>query len=159
MSSSGESQPQLPSEPPWPKETGIWATYSLHCHCGAVRYTMSMSPPLFHSQAEGKGIWTVSECNCSWCERNGLQTVHPLAENVTWTRGEGELSRYQMGAKNVTHLFCRRCGSVVGSDAREMFRKGVKPERMAINVSVHFGVRGRRGRLTKLGAGADAEGL
>ncbi|USW49437.1 Putative Mss4-like superfamily protein [Septoria linicola] len=79
---------ELPSKPPWPEETGIWATYPMHCHCGAIRYNMKISPPLFEEQAEGKGVYPVTSCNCSYCERTGYLTVHPRAENVTFTRGK-----------------------------------------------------------------------
>lgn len=126
-----------PSEPPWPlEETGVWGEYDLHCHCGAVRYTMKMSPPLFKEESQGKGVWKVTECDCSWCERNGQLAVHPLEENVTWTRGVEDLSKYQFGNKNVEHLFCKKCGSIVGSNSGEMFKKMGSAPRTVVNVSL-----------------------
>lgn len=134
------SDSQIPKhEPPWPTEaSGVWATYDFHCHCGAVRYTVKMSPPLYEEHSEGKGVWKVNECTCSWCERNGNQTIHPLAENFTWTRGEDNLTKYRFGNKNVDHLICKTCGSCVASDAVEMFAKMGKPPRMVLNVSVYL---------------------
>lgn len=124
-------------EPPWPEQSGVWASYEFHCHCGAVRYTVKLSPPLFEEQSEGKGVWEVCECSCSWCARNGLQNVHPLAENFTWTRGRENLSEYSFGEKRVTHLFCKTCGSCVGTDASEMFKAVGAEPRTVVNVSVN----------------------
>lgn len=72
---------------PWPEETGVWQTYDLHCHCGVIRWKMSISPPLLESQAQGKGIYTAILCDCSYCERNGVIACHPKAKNVEFTQG------------------------------------------------------------------------
>lgn len=76
-----------PSGPPWPPETGVWATYALACHCTAIKWTMKISPPLLESQAEGKGVYTAIECECSHCERKGQISCHPKMENVVFTEG------------------------------------------------------------------------
>ncbi|KAF2170753.1 hypothetical protein M409DRAFT_18725 [Zasmidium cellare ATCC 36951] len=129
------SSSDAPAEAPFPlEETGAWGHYDLHCHCGAVRYTMKMSPPLFEEESQGKGVWKVNECDCSWCERNGSLAVHPLEENVTWTRGVEHLSKYSFGNKNVEHLFCSKCGSFVGSDSGAMFKKMGSAPRTVVNV-------------------------
>lgn len=97
---------------------------------------MKMSPPLFEEESQGKGVWKVADCDCSWCERTGSLVVHPFEENVTWTRGVENLSKYSFGKKNVEHLFCKTCGSFVGTDSGEMFKKmGSKP-RTVVNVSI-----------------------
>jgi hypothetical protein len=102
--------------PPWPEETGIWATYALHCHCGALRLNMTISPPLLESQAEGKGIYTAVVCECSHCTRQGIIACHPKASNVTFTQGLEDRGEYRSGGKKNPHWFCRKCGCVVGTD-------------------------------------------
>lgn len=72
---------------PWPEENGVWQTYDLHCHCGAIRYKMAISPPLLESESQGKGIYTALVCDCSYCERNGVIACHPRAKNVQFTQG------------------------------------------------------------------------
>lgn len=58
----------------------------------------------------------MTECNCSHCERQGLQVVHPLQKNVNLTQGEDELTKYYCGNKMNPHLFCKHCGSVMMTD-------------------------------------------
>jgi len=72
---------------PWPEETGVWQTYDLHCHCGAIRYKMTLSPPLLESESEAKGIYTAVICDCSHCVRKGMIVAHPKAKNVEFTQG------------------------------------------------------------------------
>ena len=97
----------LPPEPPWPQETGVWASYALHCHCGAIRYNMKLSPPIFESEAEGKGVYPVMSCNCSYCERVGYLTVHPLVENVEFTQGTTQCKLIGIYCKCVALMECR----------------------------------------------------
>jgi len=72
---------------PWPEENGIWHTYDLHCHCGAIRYKMTISPPLLESESQGKGTYTAILCDCSSCQRNGTIACHPRAKNVEFRQG------------------------------------------------------------------------
>lgn len=90
------TKPQTPSSVPWTQPNGISATYALHCHCGAVRYEMTLSPPLYAEQTQDKEQCVAVDCNCSHCERHGSIAVHPLAKDVVFTRGL-EVSLYQPG--------------------------------------------------------------
>ena len=81
------SQPSPKVDLPWTLSNGVYATYDLHCHCASVRYKMRISPPLYAEQAEGKGQCVAIDCECSYCARNGLLLVHPLAEDVEFTHG------------------------------------------------------------------------
>lgn len=76
-----------PLKTPWPEQTGVFATYPLQCHCGAIQWTMRLSPPLLESQAEGKGVYTTLECDCTHCERKGSISCHPKMADVKFTQG------------------------------------------------------------------------
>ncbi|EME81642.1 uncharacterized protein MYCFIDRAFT_19570, partial [Pseudocercospora fijiensis CIRAD86] len=99
-------------------------TYPLHCHCGTIRLTMKISPPLFpsssssSSEPNNQDVYPVGECNCSFCERNGYLSVHPRASNVEITRGEEAITKYKFGAKQNPHWFCKNCGSVIATDLK-----------------------------------------
>lgn len=76
--------------PPWPPESGNWAYYALHCHCGAIRYKMKISPPLLASQNPSPSsdpVYVAKNCQCSHCMRNGVIAIHPKAVNVEFTQG------------------------------------------------------------------------
>jgi hypothetical protein len=74
-------------------------TYEGTCHCGAVRYEATMSPP---SKAFA--------CNCSICRRAGWLLAFVPVTDFRLVSGEGQLSDYQFGKKSSHHLFCRTCG-------------------------------------------------
>ena len=87
MTSESNNKPRGPIEPPWTQPNGISATYACHCHCGAVRWDMTLSPPLYAEQTQGKEQCVAAECNCSHCERHGSLAVHPLATDIVFTKG------------------------------------------------------------------------
>lgn len=92
--------------PPFPPPTGEYSDHAANCHCGAVRFTFSISPPLDE--------YPVVVCNCSICQRNGYLLVYPIKENLK-LREESEeaMGSYVFGNKNVKHSFCKQCGSSV----------------------------------------------
>ena len=55
------------------------STHEGNCHCGAVRFTITLTPPLPEQN--------VSSCDCSICTRNGYLLVYPLDKDVTWHQG------------------------------------------------------------------------
>ena len=96
------------------------ATQTHHggCHCGAVRYTVSLDlsqPALV--------------CNCSMCGRAGTMLMFVPADQFTVERGEDHLTEYQFHKHVIHHLFCRTCG--IKPFARG---KGPKGETVAVNV-------------------------
>ncbi|KAL1589633.1 hypothetical protein WHR41_01526 [Cladosporium halotolerans] len=101
---------------PWPAETGVSATYPMACHCGAIQWTITLSPPLLESQSEGKGVYTALECDCTHCERKGLIACHPKAKDVVFTQGLEHRAEYLCGARKNPHWFCGLCGSTLGTD-------------------------------------------
>jgi hypothetical protein len=119
---------------PWSDPNGISASYDLHCHCGAVKYTITLSPPLYKEQAEGKEQWTAIDCNCSHCERVGAINVHPLAKDVKFTQGWENVVEYRSGAKKNPHLNCKFCGCFLGTDLSVIMEEMGLEHRMVINV-------------------------
>lgn len=123
--------------PPFPPPTGEFSEHKANCHCGAVRFTFSISPPL--------DAYTVVECNCSICQRNGYLLVYPIKENLKLANGSEEsMGSYTFGNKTVKHNFCKECGSSVFFEVQspppeaiaEAEAKGEKlPVIMGVNVS------------------------
>jgi hypothetical protein len=74
-------------------------TYEGSCHCGAVRYRVTMAPPV-------KAL----ACNCSICGRQGWLLGFVDDAAFTLTAGADALTDYQFGKKNIHHVFCRTCG-------------------------------------------------
>ncbi len=48
------------------------------CHCGYIKYAVTLSPPLPE--------YTVLECNCSVCIKAGYLLTYPKREDVKWVR-------------------------------------------------------------------------
>jgi len=93
-------------------------SYTGGCHCGAVRFRVTM--PL-----EG-----VLSCNCSICSKTGALLAIAPAEQFELTSGEDALADYQFGKKRIHHLFCKRCG--IRSFARGPMPDGTSA--VAVNV-------------------------
>ncbi len=74
-------------------------TYEGSCHCGAVRYQVTMPAP-------GKGM----ACNCSICSRAGWLLAFVGGDSFRLLSGEDALVDYQFGRKHLHHTFCRTCG-------------------------------------------------
>ena len=73
-------------------------TYSGSCHCGAVRYRVTMA-------LEG-----AITCNCSICSKTGTALAFAPASQFELLDGEASLTDYQFGKKKIHHLFCKTCG-------------------------------------------------
>ncbi|KAG8167454.1 hypothetical protein KVR01_003143 [Diaporthe batatas] len=128
--------------PPFPPPTGEYSNHKANCHCGAVRFTFSISPPLDN--------YPVVECNCSVCQRNGYLLVYPIKENVDLGDGAEEaMGSYCFANKSVKHNFCKQCGSSVFFEvlrpppdaAAEAERRGGKlPTIMGVNLRMITGL-------------------
>ncbi len=99
-------------------------TYVGGCHCGAVRYevTMALDP--------------VIVCNCSICSKTGTMMSFTSAETFKLLSGEEVLTDYLFNKHHIHHLFCSRCG--IRSFCRGMGRDG--KEMRAINLRCLEGV-------------------
>jgi hypothetical protein len=69
------------------------------CHCGAVRYEVTMAEP---DKAYA--------CNCSICSRAGWLLGFVARDAMRITSGQDSLTDYQFGKKKLHHFFCRTCG-------------------------------------------------
>jgi hypothetical protein len=117
-----DEPPQLP-----PFDPANCQTYEAGCHCGTVKYSVTLSPPLTEQK--------VVSCNCSICSRNGYLFVYPLREHFRLKSGEDALKSYSFGPKRVLHKFCTKCGSSVFLDPR-MTEFGQQPDLLGVNVSL-----------------------
>ena len=93
-------------------------TYTGGCHCGAVRYRVTMA-------LEAGMI-----CNCSICSKAGTMLAVAPPGGFELLSGQDALSDYQFGKKKIHHLFCSRCGI-------KSFARGVGPggrETTVVNV-------------------------
>ena len=99
-------------------------TYTGGCHCGAVRYRVTMA-------LEG-----AITCNCSICSKTGTVLAFAPAAQLKLLRGQDALADYQFGKKRIHHLFCRTCGV-------RSFGRGAMPDgtqMVAVNVRCLDGV-------------------
>lgn len=112
--------------------------YEGGCHCGAVSYTVKLSPPL----SEG----VVSQCNCSICHINGQLMVYPLESQITWHSGKDSMTGYTFGPAKIMHFFCPTCGTSLGGKSTE----GVFANNRAVNVRTLRGVDIESLKLRKL---------
>jgi len=88
------------------------------CHCGAVRYEVTMS------------LEQTISCNCSICTKAGYLLAFVPANQFKLLSGEDALRDYQFNKKIAHHVFCSTCGI-------HSFSQGMSPdgkEMRAINL-------------------------
>ncbi len=99
-------------------------TYTGGCHCGAVRYRVTMA------------LDAAITCNCSICSKTGTMLAFAPAARFELLSGGDALTDYQFGKKRIHHLFCSRCGL-------RSFARGAMPDgtpMVAVNVRCLDGV-------------------
>lgn len=74
-------------------------TYSGSCHCGAVKYQVTMDPPA-----------SATACNCSICRRSGTLLAFVPATQFTLEQGDDALVSYTFNKGHIDHNFCKQCG-------------------------------------------------
>lgn len=72
--------------------------YQGSCHCGHIAF-----------EVEGD-LHSVSECNCSLCNRLGSLRWYVKRNQIKFFTPESNLSTYQFGKKIRRHHFCSKCG-------------------------------------------------
>jgi hypothetical protein len=88
------------------------------CHCGAVRYTVTLD-------TAGEAI----ECNCSMCGRVGSLFMFTTPDNFVLEKGDDNLTDYVFNKHVIHHLFCKTCGI-------KSFARGTGPRGPMIAINV-----------------------
>ncbi len=70
------------------------------CHCGAVTYEVEIDL-----------TQPVVECNCSYCEAQGLLLSFVPGEKLSILSGEDNLTEYRFNTEKIQHQFCKTCGT------------------------------------------------
>ena len=102
------------------------STHPASCHCGAVQYTVTLSPPL--------PLQKVGSCNCTICTKNGYLLLYPRRQDLIIHQGEDALKSHSFGQKQLLHQFCGRCGSSVWFDPRLKTMGDELPDLVGLNV-------------------------
>ncbi|UBF29742.1 GFA family protein [Kovacikia minuta CCNUW1] len=75
-------------------------TYAGGCHCGAVRFQVSLD------EAE----LVASDCNCSICRKKGFLHLIVPPDRFALLSGDANLVTYTFNTGTAKHLFCQVCG-------------------------------------------------
>jgi len=54
-------------------------THRVNCHCGAVKFLMTLEEPF--------PAYKINRCSCTVCTKNGYELVYPLRQNVKFVSG------------------------------------------------------------------------
>ncbi|KAL1638953.1 hypothetical protein SLS58_008411 [Diplodia intermedia] len=126
---SSTEAPKIPTANTDPN--GPSKTYNASCHCGSVKFSAKVSPPL------EEGAHEVASCNCSICVSKGYLLVYLANDAVTFESGEEQMKDYGFNEKKVKHFFCPNCGTALFiSSVTPGFFEGMK----AVNVRTFKGV-------------------
>lgn len=161
---SKETTQRAPPKFPWPEPNGNVKQYDMHCHCGAIRWTVKLSPPLYAEQttSDHPERYTLTECHCSYCIRNGYWATHPFVKDVEWKQGLEHRGHYRTAGKLNPYWVCTTCHCVLGSDLTEKMRNrfGLQGDEERTSINVGY-VLGRRigANATNMASDAHAEGL
>jgi hypothetical protein len=94
------------------------------CHCGAVRFTVTLS----------NGLRTARRCDCSFCRMRGAVVVSAELGGLTFHSGEDQLGLYQFNTGTAKHYFCSQCGIYTHHQRRS------NPNQYGVNVACLEGV-------------------
>lgn len=105
-------------------------TYNATCHCGNIKYTVTL-PNALAPEGSGK----INKCNCTICTKNGYLLVYPKRTDVVFLDDlESRLKDYYMGRKIKPHRFCPECSCSILIDFRNVEHEKMK-EHLAVNIS------------------------
>ncbi|KAI4870637.1 hypothetical protein F4820DRAFT_402853 [Hypoxylon rubiginosum] len=116
------------SEKPQEEKKGS-GTYEAGCHCGYIKFSVTLSPPLPE--------YKVLNCNCSACAHLGYLLVYPKATEVVWhNNGRERCVNYRFNTKEKDQMFCPKCGASLGID----FRDCIKEHTYGISARTFYGI-------------------
>ncbi|WP_179380930.1 GFA family protein [Jannaschia marina] len=70
------------------------------CHCGAVVFDVALTD----------GLATARRCDCSFCAMRGAVAASANLGDITFLRGEDNITRYTFNTGTAQHFFCATCG-------------------------------------------------
>jgi hypothetical protein len=96
----------------------LLTTYTGGCHCGTIRFQVSLMPEEH----------VASDCNCSICLKKGFLHLIVPPDRFTLLSGEAALATYTFNTETAQHLFCRVCG------IHAFYRPRSHPDSFDVNV-------------------------
>jgi hypothetical protein len=94
------------------------------CHCGAVRFTATLT----------EGFASARRCTCSICRMRGAVAVTSTPDAFRITHGDDKLATYRFNTKTAEHHFCTVCGIYTHHKRRSA------PGQLGVNVACLQGV-------------------
>ena len=70
------------------------------CHCGTVRFKVTLSD----------GLKSARRCTCSYCRMRGAVAVSAELGGIEFLSGAEALTLYQFNTRAAEHYFCSKCG-------------------------------------------------
>ncbi|KAF9069195.1 Mss4-like protein [Rhodocollybia butyracea] len=104
-------------------------TYSGNCHCGLIKYTITLPGSIYEQ--------TITSCNCSWCARQAALFIYFPKKEAKYFSGEDDRKSYNATldpARAFKHKFCPQCGSYMGWQSTEPQPAAFLPGFEGINV-------------------------
>src|SRR5438552_15896320 len=80
-------------------EESMLGTYEGGCHCGRVRFRITVDLE----------ETVIGECNCSICTKKGILHLPVHRDRLELLRGAEDLATYTFNTGTVKHNFCRHC--------------------------------------------------
>ena len=94
------------------------------CHCGAVRFTATLT----------EGLTSARRCTCSICRMRGAVAVTGELATFQLSSGKDNLATYRFNTGTAEHHFCKTCGIYTHHKRRS------NPNQLGINVACLEGV-------------------
>jgi hypothetical protein len=89
------------------------------CHCGAVRFTTTLT----------EGLASARRCTCSICRMRGAVAVTSTPEQFNLTQGADKVATYRFNTGVAEHHFCTECGIYTHHKRRS------NPDQLGVNVA------------------------
>ena len=99
-------------------------TYDAACHCGTVRFRVTLTG----------GLAAARRCTCSYCTMRGAVAVSASLDGIDFLAGADNLTLYQFGTRTARHYFCATCGIYTHHQRRS------NPSQFGINLACLSGV-------------------
>ena len=94
------------------------------CHCGAVRFTVSLA----------QGLASARRCTCTLCRMRGAVAVTGALEGFQLLAGAEQLATYRFNTGVAEHHFCTVCGIYTHHKRRS------NPDQLGLNVACLAGL-------------------